>query len=122
LYWLRRRPREVDGPPPPRAGTRLDRIGWHGPRIMSADRGARWDARPRGAGGTRMSAAGTRPGYRLFVGVDIAATSATVAWLIAGAAPSQPITIEQTPRGFAALQQRLLADGCAPGEVLVVME
>jgi len=62
------------------------------------------------------------PDYRLFVGVDIAATSATVAWQGAGAAPGRPYTIDQTPQGFAALQRRLLATGQAPAEVLVVME
>ncbi len=62
------------------------------------------------------------PRYRLFVGVDIAATTATVAWQGGGAAPSRPCIIDQTPQGFAALQRRLLASGLAPAEILVVME
>ena len=64
----------------------------------------------------------TRPQYRLFVGVDIAAVTATVAWMPPGGTPSRPITIDQTPRGFASLQQRLLAHGQAPTEILVAME
>ncbi len=60
-------------------------------------------------------------GYRLFVGVDIAATTATVAWQGGGAAPSRPCIIDQTPQGFAALQRRLLTCGLAPAEILVVL-
>ncbi len=60
--------------------------------------------------------------YHLFVGVDIAAATATVAWLVPGGAPARPITIEQTPAGFAALERRLLATGHAPGAILVAME
>jgi len=63
-----------------------------------------------------------RPDYQLFVGADIAAASVTVAWQAPGAAVSRPITIEQTPAGFAALRQRLLATGEAPATILVVME
>ncbi len=60
--------------------------------------------------------------YKLFVGIDIAAATATVAWLTRGGAVSRPVTIEQTPHGFLVLQQRLAALGYAPGETLVVME
>ena len=69
-----------------------------------------------------MNTPGTRPAYRLFVGIDIAAATATVAWQPPEGAVSRPITVEQTPRGFAALQERLRATGHAPGEILVVME
>ncbi len=69
-----------------------------------------------------MRSAGTRPSYQLFVGVDIAAATATVAWQAPGTAVSRPLTIEQTPAGFAALQQRLLATGYAPADVRIVME
>ena len=69
-----------------------------------------------------MRSAGTRPSYQLFVGVDIAAATATVAWQAPGMSVSRPLTIEQTPAGFAALQQRLLATGYAPADVLIVME
>ncbi len=69
-----------------------------------------------------MRHAGTRPSYGLFVGVDIAAATVTVAWQAPGTPVNRPVTIEQTPAGFAALQQRLLATGQAPAEILVVME
>lgn len=62
------------------------------------------------------------PVYRLFVGVDIAAATATVACLTSDGAPMCPFTIDQAAHGFATLQQRLLAGGCQPREVLVVME
>jgi hypothetical protein len=45
--------------------------------------------------------------YRLFVGIDIAAKTCTVSWTSASSTPSRAITIEQTPRGFTELQQRL---------------
>ena len=64
----------------------------------------------------------TRPQYQLFVGVDIAAVTATVAWMPPGGTPSRPITIDQTQRGFASLQQRLLAGGHQPAAVLVALE
>ena len=62
------------------------------------------------------------PGYRLFVGVDIAATTAVAVWQAADGSATRPLTIEQTAQGFAALQRRLRATGVAPAEVLVVME
>jgi hypothetical protein len=73
-------------------------------------------------GGTRTGVREVPPRYRLFVGVDSAATTATVAWQGGGSAPSRPCTIDQTPQGFAALQRRLLASGLAPAEILVVLE
>ena len=57
-------------------------------------------------------------GYQLFVGVDIAATTFTVAW----SAQQRPLTFAQTPDGFAALQQQLLATSSAPAETLLVLE
>ena len=60
--------------------------------------------------------------YKLFVGIDIAAATATVAWLTLGGAVSRPVTIDQTPHGFALLRDRLAALGYTPGETLVVME
>jgi transposase len=64
----------------------------------------------------------TRPQYQLFVGIDIAAVTATVAWMPPGGTPSRPFTIDQTARGFASLQQRLLAHGHPPATVLVALE
>ncbi len=69
-----------------------------------------------------MRQVGMRPDYHLFVGADIAAASVTVAWQAPGAAVGRPVTIEQSPTGFAALRQRLLATGRAPATILVVME
>ena len=62
------------------------------------------------------------PTYDLFVGVDIAAATATVAWQRPGAPLSRPLTIPQTPAGYAALIQRLHASGVAPARTLIVME
>lgn len=59
---------------------------------------------------------------KLCVGVDIAATTATVAWVTPGTKPSRPFTIAQTPQGFAELCARLGATGYTPGELLIVME
>lgn len=60
--------------------------------------------------------------YPLFVGVDIAAASATVAWMESGRRPSRAITIPQTAASYADLQQRLLATGYPAPAILVVME
>lgn len=70
-----------------------------------------------------MPVAGALPpsAYRLFVGVDIAAATFTAVWMAPSASPSRPLTLDQTPQGFATLQARLLAAGHAPGEVLVVI-
>lgn len=64
----------------------------------------------------------TLPTYRLFVGVDIAQASATVAWLQPGTPITRPITIDQTAAGMAQLQARLQATGIAPADTLIVME
>jgi transposase len=69
--------------------------------------------------------------YRLFVGIDIAANTATAAWLdpdhtsnLHTKSSTKPatITIEQSPSGFASLQKHLAAFGIAPLETLVVLE
>ena len=60
--------------------------------------------------------------YRVFVGVDIAASTVMVAWLCPGEPISHPIRIEQTPAGFARLKQTLLALAAVPACVLMVME
>ncbi len=59
--------------------------------------------------------------YRVFVGVDIAAATATIVTMTSGTF-SRPITIKNTPQGYARLQQHLHTTGCAPADVLVVME
>jgi len=62
------------------------------------------------------------PSYDLFVGVDIAATTASAAWMTSDRKVSRALTLDQTPQGFNALQQRLLATGHPAQSVLVVME
>ena len=60
--------------------------------------------------------------YRLSVGIDIAATTFTAAWMPPGGSPTPPVTHPQTPQGFAALQRQLAATGSAPAATLVVLE
>ncbi len=60
--------------------------------------------------------------YQLFVGVDIAARTFTATWIRPDAAPRRPLTLEQTPSGFSALQQHLQATGIPPAATLVVLE
>lgn len=67
-----------------------------------------------------MPTAVPAPVYHLFVGIDIAAASATCAWMQPGASISRPLTIEQTPAGMAQLQTRLRATGIAPADTLIV--
>lgn len=59
---------------------------------------------------------------RLFVGIDIAAKTATVAWTTTTSVPAPAITIDQTPAGFATLQQQIADLGYAPQATQVVME
>lgn len=60
--------------------------------------------------------------YQLFVGIDIAADTFTVAWLVAGGEPTVPYTGDQTPPGYGALQRRLQATAVPPAATLVVLE
>ncbi len=60
--------------------------------------------------------------YRLYVGIDIAATTFTAAWLLPGGSPTPPVTHPQSPQGFAALQRKFAATGSAPAATLVVIE
>jgi len=60
--------------------------------------------------------------YQLFVGVDIAAETVTAAWQASKQKPSKPITLEQTPEGFASLHRHLTKTGIKPEQILVVME
>jgi len=64
------------------------------------------------------------PRFRLYAGVDIAAETFTAAWMAPGpnATPSRAATFDQTPQGFARLQERLRASGQQPADILVVME
>jgi transposase len=60
--------------------------------------------------------------YRLFVGVDVAATSAAVSWMTVGNPPSRAITIDQTQNGYVQLQQHIQATGVSAQHVLVTLE
>lgn len=60
--------------------------------------------------------------YQVFVGIDIAATTFTAAWLSAGGAPTPPVTHPQAPEGYAALQRHLTTTGVVPAATLVVLE
>jgi len=62
------------------------------------------------------------PRYHLFVGVDSAAQTFTTVWMTPDTSPGRPVTLDQTPQGFAALQARLLTTGHAAADILVVME
>src|SRR5512135_3483872 len=57
--------------------------------------------------------------YQIFVGVDIAAATATAAWQASKQKSSKPITLEQTPEG---LHRHLMKTGAMPNQILVVME
>jgi len=69
-----------------------------------------------------MEHTATEAAYRLFVGVDIAAATATVVWLSMGGKSTRPVQIAQTPQGYADLQTKLQASGISPAETLVVLE
>jgi transposase len=62
------------------------------------------------------------PTYRLFAGVDIAATTFAASWISADASPERAVTFVQTPDGFSSFQDRLLTLGVPPTEILVVIE
>jgi transposase len=64
-------------------------------------------------------AAGT---YELFVGIDMAATTAEVSTQRPGAQAGRSFKIDQTPEGFPRLGHTLQATDNAPSHVLVVME
>jgi transposase len=69
-----------------------------------------------------MSSNSPESQYQLFVGVDISAASAAVAWMQPGGKVTRSFTIEQNPQGFSLLQQKILATGCIASKVLIVME
>ncbi len=60
--------------------------------------------------------------YKLFVAIDIAATTAEISIQHPGAKASRSFTIAQTPEGFHRLVHKLYAAGKKPFQVLVVME
>lgn len=62
------------------------------------------------------------PAYRLFVGVDIAATTFAASWTTAGASSQRAVTFAQTPDDFVAFQEQLRALGIPEAETLIVIE
>ena len=60
--------------------------------------------------------------YSLFVGIDIAAKTASVAWLSTGTKLTRALTIDQSSQGFSTLHRRLLGTGYSAASTLVVME
>ena len=62
------------------------------------------------------------PAYRLFVGIDVAATTCAVSWMQLTTLPSRAVSIHQTPAGFLDLQRQLQAIEPDPQAVLIVME
>jgi transposase len=60
--------------------------------------------------------------YRLFAGVDIAATTFAASWTTAGAPRERAVTFAQTPDAFSAFQDRLRTFGVPEAEILVVIE
>jgi transposase len=60
--------------------------------------------------------------YALFVGVDIAAQTATCSLLRPGGRPERAFTVPQTRAGWATLTDRLVATGVLPAATLLVLE
>lgn len=69
-----------------------------------------------------MDTNNTGTSYQLYVGVDISAATATVAWMKPGNKVTRPFTIDQTPQGYFIFQQKIIEAGFTPESVLVVME
>ena len=60
--------------------------------------------------------------HTLYVGVDVAAATVTAAWVAYDDRMSAPLTVAQTPQGYATLHERLAATGIAPTDTLIVLE
>ena len=60
--------------------------------------------------------------YHLFVGIDVAATTMTVAWQARNQPISAPHTFVQTPDGIATLIDHLQRTNVQPARTLIVME
>ena len=69
-----------------------------------------------------MKTGQTEPTYKLFVGIDIAATTAVVSTQRPGAKASRSFTIDQTLESYNRLVNKLQASGYVPSCILVVME
>jgi transposase len=64
----------------------------------------------------------TLPQYSHFVGIDIAAQTASVAWTTQPGTIESAFKVEQTPDGMQILQKHLKRAGLAPARTLVVIE
>ena len=60
--------------------------------------------------------------YRLYVGIDVAARTFTVAWSQPDTEASKPVTLPQTPEGYHQLHQQLGALAIPPAATLIVLE
>ena len=60
--------------------------------------------------------------YHLFVGIDIAARTATCSWCGLHTPPTTPVTIAQTPNGWQTLVDQLQRTGVVPAATLIVLE
>jgi transposase len=60
--------------------------------------------------------------HTLYVGVDVAAATVTAAWIAYNDRTSAPLTVAQTPQGYATLHARLATMDVAPSDTLVVLE
>ena len=60
--------------------------------------------------------------YTLFVGIDIAAKTATAAWTTDGSFPTRPLTFAQTAPGYTRLHDQLCATRCPPETTLIALE
>lgn len=60
--------------------------------------------------------------YQLFVGIDVAAVTFTVAWTPQFPVQLKPITLPQTPTGYATLVERLTSTGTPAANTLVALE
>lgn len=61
--------------------------------------------------------------YDQFVGIDVAAATATAVWQhTSTATPTRPLTFDQTAAGHQLLMQRLAATGVPPAATLIVLE
>lgn len=89
---------------------------------MSADRSLLEHGRRQKRKEEAMHGYSSNTSYHVFVGIDIAAVTASVAWQVGQHKPSKSLTIEQTPEGFDSLHHRLMKMEAAPEQILVVME
>jgi len=69
-----------------------------------------------------MAPSKSKPSYQFYAGVDIAARTFTFATCRRDEEPTRAAELKQNPESFQALQKLLLASGCSPEQILIVME